>query len=441
MTRQHGALGLRTQINVRILLLFLVILLLGGSVAIWRARQAVQQEVASSVNLVLQWVEFGLSRPSHGAEADWLAWLGNLHATRHLRVRFEQPTNFRSTPATITADSNARQPPRWFAALVAGDYPETRHFVTTAEGKTLTLIIQPNPLDETLEVWHETLVFLLGLCLLVGLTFVAVHLTLRRSLDMIDGMVEGLARIENGDYHHPVLPDFPVREFAGIARAINHLAAALDGAAKENRALSRHVLHVQEQERRNLAQELHDELGQSLTAIKVMTLTAARDPAMLSEISASIAAMCDHLMGIVRSMMRQLHPLSLTELGIKAALDALIDHWTKRQPTLTIAFDCDAAADALDEDVAIQIYRVTQECLTNAVRHAMARRIDIVLRQAPSGAGWCLTISDDGRGCDMTKIDVGFGLRNIQERIKSLGGACTITSVIGQGMQVCVSIP
>ncbi len=221
----------------------------------------------------------------------------------------------------------------------------------------------------------------------------------------------------------------------------------LDAGQQENRALTQHTLEIQEDERQRLSQELHDELGQSLTAIKVMAVTAGRSQAGATDIKQttdSIVTICDHLMTVVRSMMHQLHPLVLTELGLKATMEDLLNHWSIRNPELKLTITCPDEVDHLEQKITIQIFRVVQECLTNIVRHAQAKQAAISLeieRQAKTGTALRLQVSDDGQGCAIDKIKTGFGLLGMRERINSLGGELTIQTRPHQGMSIIATIP
>lgn len=436
--------SLRFQLNVRILFLFVCILILGGSIAIWRAREAVNEEVGSSLNLALQLVKFGFSKPASASmkESDWIYWLSALRETRHLDIRLRQPTGeMIQVTRSLQHEDQHDMPPAWFVSLVTADHAETHYPIVMADGKALMLIIQPNPMDETIEVWHETVAFFITLCLLIILIFLAVHQTFHKTLRFIDTIVDGLKRIETGQYRE-MLPGFSIQEYDNIAGAINHMAGVLDTTREENRALTKHSLQIQEEERRRLSQELHDELGQSLTAIKVMAVTAAHEKADTRKITESISHICDHLMAIVRSMMHQLHPLILTELGLKATLEDMVNHWSERNPRLNLTIECPDELDSLDQNVAIQIFRVIQECLTNTIRHAEAKHVKIVLEISGENLDCLyLEVADDGCGCDINRISSGFGLRGIQERIKSLDGELSVRSQSGQGMAVSATIP
>ncbi len=100
---------------------------------------------------------------------------------------------------------------------------------------------------------------------------------------------------------------------------------------------------------------------------------------IIKQSTAAIISVCDHLMTVVRSMMHQLHPLVLTELGLKAALDDLLSHWAIRNPALELKIDCPDDVDCLEQKIAIQVFRIVQECLTNVVRHARAKHAFISL--------------------------------------------------------------
>lgn len=428
--------SLRYQINIRIFFLSLSVLLLGGSIAIWQARIAVNKEVNSSIQLAVKLISFGFSHSSQ--TPDWLPQLNALEEIRHLTVRIQQPSGqIMSFPHTNSSSNDEHNPPQWFINLVQGEPLNTQHTLTLNDGKQLTLLIQANPLDEITEVWQENIAFFTSFCSLTLLSFFAVNLVFNKTLNSITTIVNALNVIESGQYQQK-LPPFAIKEYADIANAINQLASKLNAVKRENRALAQHTLEIQEDERQRLAQELHDELGQSLTAIKVMAVTTTRPKADIKQSTDAIISTCDHLMTVVRSMMHQLHPLVLTELGLKATLEDLINHWAIRQPTLKINLDCTNEADKLDTKIAIQLFRVVQECLTNTVRHAEATHANISV--AIDQHSLQLTVSDNGQGC-INSEKTGFGLLGMKERINSLGGELMLQSQPQQGMTILASIP
>jgi len=445
--------SLRYQINLRILISSLCILLLGGSIAIWQARNAVDKEVESSINLAVQLIKFRFSQASQNphSEIDWLPQFNALKETRHLSIQLKAPSGEIISVAHKNQPTNHQEkPPEWFINLVEGRHPKAEHPITTFGGKKLTMIIQANPLDEITEVWEESIGFFSSLFLLTLFTFLAVNLAFNKALKSIAIIVNALKVIETGQYQQK-LPDFSIQEYDSIAKAINHMTGELNASQQENRALTQHSLAIQEDERQRLSQELHDELGQSLTAIKVMAATAERSQAGamgtrtdIKQTTDAIISVCDHLMTVVRSMMHQLHPLVLTELGLKATMEDLLNHWAIRNPALKLTIDCPDEVDTLEQKITIQVFRIVQECLTNIVRHAQAKQAVISLKivyPSTTGRTLRLCVTDDGQGCPAEMIKTGFGLLGIRERVNSLGGELTIQTQPRHGMSITASIP
>ena len=434
--------SLRFKINVRIILTSIAILILGGSVAIWQARSAVSKEIDSSLNLAAQLIKLNFSQ-SQTSTVDVSAWLPrfvSLEQTRHLKIQLKEPTG---QVVKFTAGQNRTSdddlPPQWFINQVSAEYPDVEQQLATTDGKQISLIIEADPLDEITEAWHESCSFFTSMLVMALLTFLAVNLVFNKAFKSIALIVEGLKAIEQGDYQQK-LPEFSTQEYDDIAKTINHMTAVLATAHQENRALALHSLEIQEEERQHLSQELHDELGQSLTAIKVMAVTAKNPKADTGQITDSIIDICDHLITVVRSMMRNLHPLVLAELGLKATLEDLVNHWSNRSPTLQLKLNCSNEVDEMGQKITIQIFRIVQECVTNIVRHAKATQASIDL-DITSGNLLQLRISDNGLGCKLETLKTGFGLLGMRERIYSLGGTLTINTQPGQGMRITANIP
>lgn len=439
--------SLRYQINLRIFLSIAVLLLFGGSQAIWQARHSVSEEVQSSLNLALQLIESGGTQAyeTNAQNPDWLAKIASLKATRHLHIEMQNALG-----QTLYFEGGQEQdktslPPGWFVNAVTADYPQAEYQLPAAGGNAGKIIIQAKPLDEITEAWEETRSFFISITLMMAVVFLAVNVVFNKALKSVAVILESIRDIESGHYLKR-LPTFSTQEFTIIANAINHLMQELDKAHRENNALALHSLEIQEEERQRLAKELHDEFGQSLTAIKVMTATIKKPTADKEKISEAIVSICDHLFGVLRSMMRTLHPMTLDELGLRASLDDLADQWRTRYPELLLTVRCEAALDTLEHKKAIQLFRVIQECLTNVVRHAHAQHVTVELSQikdrpTPGSVAVRLLVKDDGRGCDLHNLTKGFGLLGIRERIKSLGGHLALHSLPQQGLTVEAFIP
>jgi two-component system sensor histidine kinase UhpB len=436
--------SLRFQINLYVLFSSLFILLLGGAITIWHAKNATEEEVTSSIGMAKQLIKLGFSHPPKMElnESDWLLHFSFLEQTRHLSIQLKTSSGTTVQFPQKKYLPKQQLPPQWFINLVSGDYATAEHKITTKDCQQHTFIIKADPLDEMTEVWQESITFFGILCLLILFTFLAINLAFNKALKAIAVIVKSLKTIETGQYEQK-LPEFSTTEYSNIAQAINHMTGVMAETQQQNRALTQHSLEIQEEERRRLSQELHDELGQSLTAIKVMAVTANHEKSNTTEITASISQVCDHLIAVVRNMMHQLHPLILTDLGLKAALEDIVNQWSDRSPDISIVMNCTDEVNQLENKITIQIFRVIQECLTNISRHAKAKqvKINIFYKQDTQQKMLHIIAADNGLGCDIESHSSGFGLRSMQERIKTLGGEFHIQSEPNKGMTIMAIIP
>lgn len=216
--------------------------------------------------------------------------------------------------------------------------------------------------------------------------------------------------------------------------------AALSRALAENRELAQAYVVAQEVERKRLARELHDELGQYLVAIKLeasrVTVDASDDNAIAAE---RITACVDHMQGAASDMIRRLRPVGLDELGLNAALEHGIDQWRRRQPEVDVDVELDPRVDGLGEARDLVIYRVIQEALTNATRHARASHVHVrISREAREVR---VEVRDDGVGFHDATATEGFGLRGMRERLVALGGSLRVVTSPGNGVAIEATLP
>lgn len=433
--------SLSYQINLKILLSSLFILFLGGAIAIWQARNSVDKELDASVNLAEHFVTCGLSQ-TIADRASWLNCFSSLKETRHLTIELMTPSGqVFGIGNKNKIDDFVESPPQWFVNMIGSKQEATEKKITALSGEQFSLRIRANPIDEIQEVWEESLAFLSTILLLTVLTFSSVYFAIHKTLASIKTIVDTLHNIETGNYQQQ-LPKFNTTEYDSIAKAVNHMTGKLHQTQLENRALVKHSMEILETERKQLAQELHDELGQSLTGIKMMAVIASQKKEQIAEISASISDSCDGLINIVRAIMHRLHPLVLTELGLKAAIEDLLNHWSSKNPDIKFRFRCDDEVDSLGQKLSIQIFRVVQECLTNIFRHAEAQECSVILTMIETPEQKIrLTVTDNGRGCEIGKLTKGFGILGMKERVHSLGGELSIHSNPDKGVQVSAVIP
>jgi two-component system, NarL family, sensor histidine kinase UhpB len=245
---------------------------------------------------------------------------------------------------------------------------------------------------------------------------------------------------------------FAVRRYRDAARQIarRRLAEArLEAALADNRRLSQQYVELQEAERKSLARELHDELGQYLNVIKLDAVgirdRRSADGETLRGQASAIVANCNHIHGALTGLIGQLRPVGLDELGLAAALEHCVETWRARLPDASLQLSVTGELPALPESVALTLYRIVQEGLTNIVKHAAARRVAIRLDAGKGSAAGAeaiqLAIADDGRGARLAVPTRGLGLIGMRERVSALEGELTFASTPGGGFELRALIP
>lgn len=215
---------------------------------------------------------------------------------------------------------------------------------------------------------------------------------------------------------------------------------------EENRQLTQLIQRHIEDERRSLARELHDELGQYVTAIKTFAVgigNKVRDKMPDVEANAqTIAAAANHIYDGMHNIIRQLRPGALDNLGLPETLRDAVATWQNQNPAVRFGLNFSGDLDSLGETLNINLYRIVQESVTNALRYAQATAIDIAMIRTEDGV-LHLTVSDNGIGMNLCLVDQTrhFGLLGIRERAQALHGQFSLDSIPDQGTQVSVIIP
>jgi signal transduction histidine kinase len=214
--------------------------------------------------------------------------------------------------------------------------------------------------------------------------------------------------------------------------------------ATDLKRLSAKLITTQEEERRTIARELHDEIGQSLSAIKVELAVAdraLRDAGVKDDVLESARSIADGTLATVRDLSHLLRPPMLEERGLVSALRTFIERFGRRHQTL-VDFDVTGEVGELGADAETSIYRMVQEALTNVGRHARATHCHV--RLSSNATEIRIVVEDDGVGCDLAEINPqtsGLGLVGIRERARQLGGSCEFRRNAGAGMTLVVAIP
>lgn len=330
------------------------------------------------------------------------------------------------------------------------DFPQTRLTHRIPLGPD-ALLIRPDPSSEVNEIVGDAARTLATLLLFALATLALTWFAAHRALAPVRELELGLQRIGqdarfDGELRAPAqasdrLPSFRLREFDRIARAIDQLADQLRSARAAQHHLAQRLIAVQEAERAELARELHDETGQSLTAIAVSAAFVDRhadraEPQALRECARDIAEQVRSIGAQVRGMLGRLRPHGLEGVGTLAALHELINGWRQRAGDVKLALALPDELPPLEPAQALALYRGLQEALTNVWRHSAAREVKVQLQQ--EGTALVLRVSDDGGGrAEAVRRKLGAGLLGMAERAAAVAG---VARVLDQAQGLCVEL-
>ena len=292
---------------------------------------------------------------------------------------------------------------------------------------TLVLVLSPLSISSRV-VASEAVVVTMGLTIML----LTNALLIRRSLAPLDRMISSM---EAMDQLQPgVLPEEGVGPVRGIARSVNGLLDRLEAARRAGNA---QALAAQEAERHRIAQELHDEVGQSLTVVLLgLKQVESRVPAEVREELALVRESARAGLDDVRRVARRLRPGVLEDLGLTSALAALVTDFSTSS-TASVRRSFSPGLPALSAEAELVVYRVAQEALTNAARHADAGSVELSLGR--QGETVVLEIRDDGRGFG-ERVE-GSGLLGMRERAALIDAELTVTSRPRSGTTVRLRVP
>jgi len=428
-------LSLRHRLNLMFAMLLLLWLTADIARTLSAAGPRVQAEERSVSRLTQEFIETSLAglQRSEAPEREIVALVGSLQFLRHVRVGLGESAF--ASALTLPEESRSSAP-AWFRALVRA--PTSVAVIPAIVGgrKLASITVVADPSEEIDEVWSQVRAEAAAVSGLALVVLIATSIFVRQSLKPLDAAGEALARLEAGDFEaHAQAAGAP--EFVAICARINRLAEALAELSDANRRLLERVIDAHEEERKATARELHDEIGPHLFALRASAAMLARrlhDGGDRSAIEATqtIATEIEALQRQNRRILADLRPAALEELGLAAALQALVERWRRAEPEVEVALHAAPGAAALGPRAALTVYRFVQEALTNAFRHSGARRMDVVLAFEPCAsnprlsdpalAGMRLSVSDDGSGVGSAASD-GMGILGMRERVKALAHA------------------
>jgi two-component system sensor histidine kinase UhpB len=443
--------SLRLQIN---LLLAGVIVAFTGAFLAFQlidTRRSVREETEAANRVathLLGYFANTYARSSTPIVLESLERLGRVRSTEITLRDDEGREVYHSPPATY---KRGRDAPAWYSALVSPPpmKSEMRFYDST-------LTIEGNASRAVLDGWDDTVTLLEFGAFAFALGNVLVFRLVRRATQPFRSIERGLAEVERGAFHTR-LPPLAGAEAGRIARAFNRMAAAVEENLSaraeaadarlrldESRELAGIVQSRIEEERAAIARELHDETSQSVTAIRSLALSLARretsDVAAVREAAQLIADTAAKLHSAMHGLIPRLRPLALDALDLREAISERVGEWRQLHPEISFSLTVGALPEGLGESYALAVYRILQEAVTNALRHADAQRIGIRLESRADLL--CLEVTDDGRGlADDWQRAGRFGVRGMRERARALGGEVEIGNRDDGGTRVFARLP
>jgi two-component system sensor histidine kinase UhpB len=350
---------------------------------------------------------------------------------------------FRQTGAGIATHIQPEVPtplgrvPHWFVDLMA--MPDVgAAFPVTLKGKQVgEIVFSPDLSAQIYEKWIGFLALISTAVVLMLLTGGLAHFTAGSTIKSLQKLGEGLTRIRTGNYERPIPPSGPPEIRKGAEEA-NELARTLGRLSQDNRNLLRKIVSLQDDERQDIARELHDELGPLLFGIRANTVALTEslppDSAGLEASAQGIVQSVEALQYANRRILDRLRPLYIQELGLERSIQTLLQNARTQAPELKLSARIDPALNEIDGLLSQTVYRVIQEAVTNVLRHANARSMAVTATLQEREL--TVEVSDDGIGFAADQV-FGRGLTGMQERVRALSGTFELLREAGRSWVRC----
>lgn len=442
--------SLRLQINLLIAAIVAVFVGVVFAFQVLDTRASVRQEIEASDAVATQLLSNFLlvyGEKSRPILVDFLIHLGHVRSTDISLLDEDGGVVYHSPPFTYKA---GRYAPDWYTALVAPK-PARREFHVLAGD----LVIEPNASRAVLDGWDDAVRLVEIGVVVVVIGNILVFWLVRRATRPFQDIVDGLREMERGAFHTR-LPNFAVAEATAIAQAFNRMAQAIEDnldarqqaieattRLEQNRELALTIQNRIEEERRHIARELHDETGQSVTAIRSMALSLAQgadQDGQTHRTARLIADTAAKLYSAMHDLIPRLRPLALENLQLGDAVEGQVAEWQHQHPQIEFVLKLGDLPPRLGDSYSLAMYRILQEATVNALRHAKSKKIHVALHADPDRL--ILRVRDYGAGLSADWAAPGhFGIRGMRERALTLGGEVVVENADGGGVLVTASLP
>ncbi|MGY8636023.1 histidine kinase [Bradyrhizobium sp. 14AA] len=320
---------------------------------------------------------------------------------------------------------NLKVAPQWFINLITIPDMDAASPVLIDGSRVGDIVFLPDMSAELFEKWIGFLALIGLVAVLMVLTGTIAYVFAGSALRPLRHLGEGLTRMRRGDYATPI-PVAGPPEIRRSCEEANALAATLAQLSQDNRDLLHRLVSLQDDERRDLARELHDELGPLLFSIRAGTIALIEAPSQVVNLGSSaqeVLQSVEALQQTNRRILDRLRPLYIEELGLATSVQTLLRNFRKQAPHIDLTATIDPDLNGIGGSLAQTVYRVIQEALTNVLRHAEASNANVEATVA--GETVTIEISDDGGGFPEDNV-FGRGLTGMHERVRALSGSFSL---------------
>lgn len=438
--------SLHGRLSLVLTTLIAVMMVIGAGVWLRETRQAIHEEVEAATRVAEQWLKVLVPETladgprAHERLIDHLGAIGRIRANR-LEVFDVQGRRLYVSPESPY--KAGRHAPAWFAHWVAPAVAERR-----LEADGLAVVLTPDTSRAVLDAWDHLGAALGWAIALLLAIWLATRYAIDRALTPISEIHNALERGASGQFDQR-LPEYATRELALLARSYNRLADSLDESLAENarleqdQALARALQARLEQERRAIARELHDELGQGITAVRAIAGAIIQRSTAQPGINGSaqaILAMTTQMQDGVHAILQRLRNRSAdNQVRIEEAIESYCALWASHHGDIQVECAIEALGEQVTDTLGLTILRMVQESLTNVARHAHATRVEVRLGVRDDEIE--VAVIDNGRGLGENPAPGRHGLVGMRERIAEVHGRLELSSPPEGGLDVRARLP
>jgi two-component system, NarL family, sensor histidine kinase UhpB len=434
--------SIQRRLIIAVFMVLSISILIGGALIYFYAINKVRTEMRAAMVVGTNIVRNTMDDPEEIAEPrrSLRLIIGDFNGDRHLVASLLTENNALLALSTPLAPEDPA--PEWFAKLVGGD-PTVAYLgtpSTTSDKEKIKL--ETTSANEVAEAWSDAKLIIGTLIIFCVLVLLLAYWTLSRALRPVEDVCAALSSVGEGNYSARLEQAVP-SELEPLRTGFNAMAERLSEMESDNRRLTKQLISVQEEERAQIARDLHDEVGPFLfatgadaTMIRQFLMSSALPDAHAR--AEAIIESVRHMQKHLRTILGRLRPGMLIDVGLEQAIHSLVEFWRARRPD--IQFILSISVPSLGPNADDVVFRLVQESLSNAIRHAQPSTIQICISATEQEA--FVEIIDDGLGFASENQVIGFGISGMRERVASAGGNfSTRNRADGHGVVVSANVP